>query len=424
MILFKYLLFNLLFILITSFTVQYFFTKRQNTLQSEHKKWVIAIAAVIQIIFCINFSYTEDQQFFYDLRVIPVVLGGLFGGVSASIYLFFLSLLVRVPLGGIGIWLHVAMMLFITFTVSYLSKNFHTFSLIKKLVLVTGITASYGGTFVTLKSFIEDKPFDSSLSGTFLLTLIAGMVIVLFLIELILQNTILSEAIIKSDKNEAISHLAASVSHEVRNPLTVTRGFLQLLKDSSIPEHKRQFYLNTAIDELDRAEIILSDYLSFSKPHNNHVSQLNVKTEMEKSIELLLPYANHNSVKVNQQLQDNLYILGDATKFQQCLLNIMKNGIEAMANGGVLRIEAKSSSSKQTVIIHIIDSGVGMSHTQLAKLGEPYFSTKAEKGTGLGMMVAYKILREMGGNLKATSHLNKGTQFSLTFPTLELPHKN
>jgi len=197
-----------------------------------------------------------------------------------------------------------------------------------------------------------------------------------------------------------------------------------MLKDPTIPEEKRQFYLDTAIDELDRAEVILKDYLSFSKPQHHRVSILNVKSEIEKSLELLSPYANHNSVKVIKNLAEGLYINGDAAKFQQCLLNILKNGIEAMPNGGSLTVHAKQSATSQNIRIDIEDTGIGMSTSQMAKLGEPYFSTKKEKGTGLGMMVAFKILKEMNGYVDSSSEVNKGTRFTLRFPLVNLPYKN
>jgi two-component system, sporulation sensor kinase B len=393
-------------------------------LQNNQANWIIVIVAVIQIFFSIHFSYTEDNQIFYDLRVIPIVLVGLYGSIPSSICIFFLSLLVRVPFGGAGIWLHAALMLIITLTVSVLSKHFRRLTIPRKLRLVAGITVSYSLLFFTFTSFMGTNQLNLFLSIVYTLTLLAGVMIVILLIELILQNIILRDAVVKSDKNEVISHLAASVSHEVRNPLTVTRGFLQMLKDPTIPEDKRQFYLDTAIDELDRAEVILKDYLNFSKPQHHQVSILNVKTEIEKSLELLSPYANHNSVKVTKDIAEDLYINGDSAKFQQCLLNILKNGIEAMPNGGSLTVQAKQSNTSPNIIIDIEDTGIGMSASQLAKIGEPYFSTKKEKGTGLGMMVAFKILKEMEGDVDSSSEVNKGTRFTLKFPLVNLPYKS
>jgi len=106
-------------------------------------------------------------------------------------------------------------------------------------------------------------------------------------------------------------------------------------------------------------------------------------------------------------------IVGNKQHFQQCFLNLIKNGIEAMPNGGTLNIASSISNNK--VIIRIEDSGIGMSQEQINRFGEPYFSTKT-KGTGLGTMVAVKIIETMHGSLKIRSIVSKGTTLTITFP--------
>ncbi|MEH7280181.1 HAMP domain-containing sensor histidine kinase, partial [Bacillus toyonensis] len=106
-------------------------------------------------------------------------------------------------------------------------------------------------------------------------------------------------------------------------------------------------------------------------------------------------------------------IVGNKQHFQQCFLNLIKNSIEAMPNGGTLNISSTISNNK--VIIRIEDSGIGMSQEQINRFGEPYFSTKS-KGTGLGTMVAVKIIETMHGNLKIQSTVSKGTALTITFP--------
>ncbi len=106
-------------------------------------------------------------------------------------------------------------------------------------------------------------------------------------------------------------------------------------------------------------------------------------------------------------------IVGNKQHFQQCFLNLIKNGIEAMPNGGTLNISSSISNNK--VIIRIEDSGIGMSQEQVNRFGEPYFNTKT-KGTGLGTMVAVKIIETMQGSLRIRSVVNKGTTLTITFP--------
>lgn len=413
--LFKELLFNLLFILITTSAFPFLMKGQFQKFAKKYRNFGIVALVSVQVIFCISFSYSDNNEIFYDLRLIPVLLGGLYGGMPVSILAFFLVVLVRIPFGGTGIWLTFAYMFLITIIVSIVSRHFRLMNLPRKLGTVAALTLF--NTLVTF--FMQALVFGQTLkiinSGIYILTLLIGILISTYLLEMIQQNTFLQNAVMKSEKIEVVSHLAASVSHEVRNPLTVTRGFLQMLKDPSIPEEKRQFYLDTAIDELDRAEVIIKEYLRFSKPHHDLASNLTVKYEIEKALELLQPYANHFSVKVKHQLEDGLYVNGEASKFQQCLLNIMKNCIEAMPNGGELLIESHRSSEDKVIIL-IKDTGIGMSAREIAKLGEPYYSTKKEKGTGLGMMVVFNILNEMGGSLDISSKVQRGTVFSLTLP--------
>jgi two-component system, sporulation sensor kinase B len=137
-------------------------------------------------------------------------------------------------------------------------------------------------------------------------------------------------------------------------------------------------------------------------------------------IDILRPLANMSSVEIQTSLIP-FNVKGEREKFQQCLLNIMKNAIEAMPNGGLLDIYV--SLNKNNILIRISDTGVGMTREQLERLGEPYFTTKGTKGTGLGMMVVYRIIESMNGTIQITSEVNKGTQVSVYLPLIQsLPY--
>ena len=168
-----------------------------------------------------------------------------------------------------------------------------------------------------------------------------------------------------------------------------------------------------AIEEIYRAEAIITDYLTFAKPSPEQVEKLNVKAEIERVIDVLRPFANMNSVEIRSSLIP-FHVFGERDKFQQCLLNIMKNSIEAMPNGGTLDVYV--SIGQDEVLIRITDTGIGMTKEQIERLGEPYFTTKGMKGTGLGMMVVYRIIESMGGSIEIISEVNKGTEISLSLP--------
>ena len=136
------------------------------------------------------------------------------------------------------------------------------------------------------------------------------------------------------------------------------------------------------------------------------------------AVNVISPLANMNGVEIVQTIHDpkinQITMMGDRKKFQQCLINIIKNGIESMkSKGGKLHIHLSSSPDK--VQIDISDQGVGMSQEQMNRLGQPYFTTK-EKGTGLGLMVSYSIIKGMCGTIEVSSEVGKGTCFSINLP--------
>jgi two-component system sporulation sensor kinase B len=133
---------------------------------------------------------------------------------------------------------------------------------------------------------------------------------------------------------------------------------------------------------------------------------------LRKVIDMVKPMANMNSVKISHDLAKSC-IIGSIQHFQQCFLNLLKNSIEAMPNGGELNIVSLICEDK--VVIKIQDNGMGMTQEQIGRFGEPYFSTK-ETGTGLGAMVALKIIETMNGTLDIDSAVNKGTTLTITFP--------
>ncbi|MGK9185598.1 DUF4084 domain-containing protein [Priestia filamentosa] len=218
----------------------------------------------------------------------------------------------------------------------------------------------------------------------------------------------------KSEKLEIVSHLAASISHEVRNPLTVAKGFMQLFYEDLKRNSKKQL-CDIAIKELDRAAEIINDYLMFAKPAIEHKEMISIWSELQHAVTIVTPLANMNTVQIQLPLphDEDGFILGDRQKLQQCLINVLKNGIEAMPNGGKLQVLLHHHHSDLQIDIH--DSGKGMTQEQINRLGEPYFTTK-EKGTGLGMMVSFSIVKGMKGSINVTSEPQKGTCFSIKFP--------
>jgi two-component system sporulation sensor kinase B len=218
----------------------------------------------------------------------------------------------------------------------------------------------------------------------------------------------------RSEKMEIISELAASVAHEVRNPLQVTRGFLQILGERSGKKEKE--YLQMAVAELDRASLIITDFLTFAKPSLETVDLLDVSAELRHVSGILLPLANMQGGEIELKLDSSLYVLGSSSKFKQAFINLIKNSIEALREEGLITIA--SWQSDEQIIISIKDNGEGMKGSELARLGEPYYSNKT-KGTGLGLMVTFRIIEAMEGNLQFQSKKGEGTEVIIKFPAVD-----
>ncbi|WP_127495743.1 sensor histidine kinase [Paenibacillus glycanilyticus] len=226
------------------------------------------------------------------------------------------------------------------------------------------------------------------------------------------QLEIYNNELQRSDKMDMISQLAASVAHEVRNPLQVTRGFLQLLEEKS-EDHKEKNYMVLAINELDRASEIITDFLTFAKPQLEHVTVLNIANEFKHIGSILIPLANLQGGQIRLSIPEDLHIQGNSSKFKQAFINMIKNSIEALNGDG--EIEINCYKEEERVVIQIKDNGEGMTENELAKLGEPYYSNKT-KGTGLGLMVTFSIIKVMQGNIVFKSRKGVGTEVEVTFP--------
>ncbi|MNV24470.1 Sporulation kinase E [compost metagenome] len=220
----------------------------------------------------------------------------------------------------------------------------------------------------------------------------------------------------RSEKMEIISELAASVAHEVRNPLQVTRGFLQLLAEKQQSQDK--IYLNMALEELDRASGIITDFLTFAKPEAGKNTVLNILNEFIHIEGILVPMANLQGGRITIDIPPLLEVKGNSSKFKQAFINIIKNSIEALHSQGDIQIWAYEREGQ--IYIHVKDNGEGMSAAELARLGEPYFSNKS-KGTGLGLMVTYSIIEVMSGELIFKSEKGVGTEAIIRFPEFRKP---
>lgn len=413
----KDLLISFLFILLSLSLLQILYITAYSYRVKELKRWKIALFPIVTLIICMAFPLYANEDNIWDLRFIPFIVGGLYGGYKLGIIQIVTALIIRYLLGGSGFYSAGAVIIIVGIVVCILSKYYLKMNLKQKLVL----SATTLFMTLTFAQLLEAAFYIEHLTGFFLIQFysinIVGIIISTMLLEGIRTYSSLLQNLIKTEKLQMVNHLAASISHEVRNPLTVSRGFIQLLSEDISPE-KRKGYVDIALKELDRAIDIINDYLTFAKPAIEKKEEINIGEEIQQSVNVISPLASMNGVEIEQTLnaleQNQFITIGDRKKFQQCLINIMKNGIESMrGKGGKLYVHL--SNFNNSVQIDISDQGVGMSQEQINRLGQPYFTTK-EKGTGLGMMVSYSIIRGMDGTIDVKSEIGKGTCFSIKLP--------
>jgi len=227
------------------------------------------------------------------------------------------------------------------------------------------------------------------------------------------ESKMAEEYLRNSEKLSAIGELAAGIAHEIRNPLTSVKGFLQLLFASE-PSSQTKYY-DILKCELSRIEGIVSEMLVLAKPHADFFQPFNLKEKLKEVAHLLHSEANMQNVDFTVDYgEDNPIILGDGNQLKQVFLNLGKNAIEAMPKGGKLQISLVTNHDQ--VIVKFIDNGQGIPEEILENIGKPFFTTK-EKGTGLGFLISKRIVSKHNGTLSINSTYGKGTTVSVTLPT-------
>jgi len=413
----EHLFFNLSLIIILLFIGLIYLEKSKNF--SLSKPSFIALF-IVTIWLCIQFAYAPVSYERFDLRMIPLVLGGLYVGIG--------PILIGAMIGirgfygiNIGFWQSLALYVPLAIILWRLYPWFIKQAPARR-ILTTVCMGMILGILTVLGMSFNDSPLNL-IDAWFAYLVIPslGIGIISYGIEFIRKTNDMQQELIKAEKLKAVEQMGAAISHEIRNPLTAASGFVQLLQDDYLTRQKRKEYLAIVKEELFSAERVIQDYLTFAKPSLESLEELNVKSELRQIINILQPLANQNSVEIITDFSIIGFIKGDGQKFRQCFVNVLKNAIEAMPHGGYLHVSTEYSQNDVTIRVN--DTGVGMTPLQLERLGEPFYSTKGKNGTGLGMMVVYSIVRAMDGSIWVESEVGKGTAFHFEFPTIPIKGK-
>ncbi|GEB32284.1 EAL domain-containing protein [Brevibacillus sp. FSL K6-0770] len=214
----------------------------------------------------------------------------------------------------------------------------------------------------------------------------------------------------KMDKLTVVGQLAAGVAHEIRNPVTSIKGFVQLLRR----DQWKNEYFDIMLAEFHQLESILREFVFLTQKRSHQFEALSIANLLRGVARMVQEEAPNHQLLLDVEEVEGIRLWGDQSQIRQVFINLLSNAVESMPDGGPIRIKALRTEHEH-ILIRIVDKGCGMSEERLQRLGEPFYSTK-EKGTGLGLMITYKIIQYHDGYIHFSSTPNKGTTVEVYFP--------
>jgi two-component system, sporulation sensor kinase E len=227
----------------------------------------------------------------------------------------------------------------------------------------------------------------------------------------------LEEQVQRNDRLSMIGQIAAGTAHEIRNPLTSIKGFLQMFRSTFIEKEmtKEQSYADIMLIEIDRINELVNEFLLLGKRKNVSYDLVDVSLVLKEIMPIIHSEATLHGVTVQQLPASGMpQIIADRELLKQVFLNIGKNGIEAMNEGGILTIQVRADQQEGKLHVDIHDTGPGIPNFVVDKIFDPFFTTK-QSGTGLGLSVCQRIIHDMGGLIRVSCK-GFGTTFTVSIP--------
>jgi signal transduction histidine kinase len=235
--------------------------------------------------------------------------------------------------------------------------------------------------------------------------------------ELTAANRELKESrdkLVRTERLSAVGEVAASVAHEIRNPLTAIGGFARSVLNSLTPDDRNRTRLQIIVDEVRRLENILTEILQFTRPTMPRFEATDLNGIILQTFGMMSQEIDEESITVHKRLDPNLpAVWADSDQVRQVLLNLFRNAIHAMPDGGELWVETNVQGDQ--IELKVEDSGIGIPKANREKLFDAFFSTKSS-GSGLGLTVSLQIARNHGGTIVVDSEEGKGSTFTVHFP--------
>jgi two-component system, NtrC family, sensor histidine kinase HydH len=222
-----------------------------------------------------------------------------------------------------------------------------------------------------------------------------------------LRNTV--DLLVRSARLKSLGELAATIAHEIRNPLNSIKGSIEIVSEEIAPNSPRREFILIMEKEVERLNNLVEDFLKFAKPRPPEKVATNVNEIIDSVVKFLSPQAKKRNVKLDIQLASELPSIPlDPEQIRQVLLNLILNAIQSMPEGG--NVELSSSIAKDYLEISIRDYGTGISSDNQQKIFEPFFTTKTD-GSGLGLFVAYQLVKQHNGEIEVANTSENGSLF-------------
>jgi signal transduction histidine kinase len=217
-------------------------------------------------------------------------------------------------------------------------------------------------------------------------------------------------------KIEAIGSFAGGIAHDFNNMISIIQSHCDLLLAQDSHSDSTRDELNNILEATQNAGALTGQLLTFSKKHVQNPEKINLNLtvrSMSGMIERIIPKNIELNLDLDEQLKD-VYV--DPSQIGQVIMNLISNAIDAMPDGGKLKISTRNVESRTSIKLSVQDTGIGMTEHTKKHLFEPYFSDKKVKGTGLGLAISYRIIQESSGKIEFQSILDQGTIFNVYLP--------
>lgn len=339
----------------------------------------------------------------------------LLAAVTSLAVLFFLYRDNRLDGGGARV------MLYFCFVLIFMSSFFSSF--------FAGITVATASSLLAVAVLLPPTPVSCSLeTATFYVFQFVGLFFLTAIItdwfsnsteklsRQILENTRLHQQAKHMEKLSLAGEIAAGIAHEIRNPLTVIKGYIQLLQKSAVDGSYTHEIYGLILEEAQRTNEIISNFLRFSRPDQPQKTMVQINELIENTITLFYGEASLKNVQLSFYPAIDLPLLClDKDQMMQVFLNLSSNALQAMPQGGSLSILTILDKKENQVLIYVSDTGHGITPTNLEKIFTPFFTTR-EQGTGLGLSISQNIIAAHHGQIKAESILGQGSCFTISLP--------